>query len=102
MDAATNAVLDESEAVQKSGVWRELGDLPAGAVVSRKGLAEIFGKHEASIDRAIQREELPPPIRFLGGPVWTAGAILAHINSRLEQAQEAAEEAERELSRLRA
>ena len=37
-------------------------------------MAAIFGKHRVSIKRAVERDELPQPVRLMGQPVWTARA----------------------------
>ncbi len=62
-------------------------------IVNKEALAAIFGKSERSIERAVQRGELPPPTPLFGQSTWTAGAIIRHIEGRL-----AAEAQERERS----
>ena len=83
------------------GVVRALGDLPADAVVSEKGLAGIFHRHTVSIKRAVQRGELPPPTRLLGEPVWTVIAIRHHLEKRLETARKETERNLRKIEQLR-
>lgn len=89
-----------AEAPEEPGhdVCAELGGLPDGAVVSEGGLARLFGKHPASIKRAVERGELPPPVRLMGRPVWTAGVLRRHLDRRLE---EAAEARRREVAKIR-
>ena len=77
----------ESENSIVSGIVRQLGDLPEGAIINEEALAKIFDRCQVSIKRAIQRGELPAPVKLLGMPVWTAGKLLKHINDRLEAAQ---------------
>ena len=78
------------------GVIGILGELGAGAVITEGGLAKLFGRHPASIKRAIQRGELPPPCRMFGQNTWTAGTLVRHIETRLaEAAKEARRVAER-------
>jgi predicted DNA-binding transcriptional regulator AlpA len=79
------------------GVCAELGTLPAEALVTEKALAAMLGKCVKSIKRAVKRGELPQPVRIMGAPTWTAGAIVRHIEKRLEAA---ARKAERERARL--
>lgn len=67
-----------------TGVCAALGELGDGAVITEKGLAEMFGRHPMTIKRAVARGELPPPVRLFGTPVWTAGVIVKHLQSRLE------------------
>ena len=68
------------------GICAELGTLPQGAVITEKALAALLGRTAKSIKRAVTRGELPPPVRILGEPRWTVGAILRHIDKRLEVA----------------
>src|ERR1043165_5685322 len=69
------------------GVMPYLGSLPAGAFISEQGLAALLKKHPASIKHAVERGELPRPVRLMGKGTWTAGAIVRHMESRLEQAR---------------
>ena len=80
-------------------VIRELGDLPSAAILSEADLARIFKRHPATIKRAVQRDELPPPIKMFGKPCWMVGAIVAHIETRLEAAKKDAERAATRISR---
>ena len=79
------------------GIIALLGELKPGAVLFEEGLARLFDRHPASIKRAVQRGELPPPCRLFGGNAWTAGALVRHIEKRLEQA---AKESERQSQRV--
>ena len=36
--------------------------------------------------RAVERGELPPPVRLFGRPCWTVEHVLAHVNARLQAA----------------
>lgn len=60
-------------------------------------MTRLFKRHPVSVKRAVQRGELPPPIRLFGGNVWTVGAITRHFEVRLA---EAAKEAERTAQRI--
>ena len=84
------------------GVIRELGDLPAEAVVSEEGLAKILGKHRVSVKRAVHRGELPVPVRMFGESVWTVQALREHIAKRLEAARKEAEQLQRRISQVSA
>jgi hypothetical protein len=66
-----------------TGIYCEIGQLPPGALITEKGLAQIFGKCTASIKSAVDRGELPRRVRLMGKNTWTAGAIIEHIESRL-------------------
>lgn len=82
------------------GVVAELGSLGPGAIITEAGLARMMNRHPKSIKRAVARGELPQPCRLLGQPVWTVGAIIQHIENRLERAAQKAEKEERRFSRL--
>src|SRR5579862_2251669 len=66
-------------------VFPYLGTLPAGALISEQGLAALLKKCPESIKRAVARGELPRPVRLMGKATWTAGAILRHMENRLEE-----------------
>ena len=86
---------------EDDGIIREIGDLPPGALVSEECLARIFGRHPISIKRAVERGELPPPTRLFGNSVWTAKAILCHIEGRLAIAKKEAEQNRKKIQELR-
>jgi len=85
---------------QSLGIIKELGELPAGAVISEQGLAQMFDRHKVSVKRAVERRELPPSIKPFGEPVWTAGALLEHLRNRLEQAKAEAAKMQEKLNKL--
>ena len=66
------------------GIIAILGDLKSGAVVTEVGVANMFRRHVTSVKRAVQRGELPPPTRLFGQNSWTVGALIRHIELRLE------------------
>lgn len=68
------------------GIVQEMGRLGPGAIIFEDGLARLIGKHPISVKRAVARGELPPPARFMGKPCWTAGAIIRHLEAKLEAA----------------
>ena len=78
------AVETEHHAAPDSGIFAELGALPAGAMITEDGLARIFGKCKASIKAAVERNEFPRPSRLMGKNTWTAGAIIRHHEERME------------------
>jgi hypothetical protein len=87
----------EFEVNRLPGVIAELGELKPASIITEDGVAQLFQRHAVSVKRAIQRGELPPPCRLFGSNVWTVGALIRHIEGRLDQA---AKEAEREAKRL--
>ena len=83
-----------------AGIVKGLGELPPGAILEEEALARMFGRHAVSIKRAVERGELPPPVRMFGKPRWTAGAILAHFEARLQTAKREAEKNTARIARL--
>lgn len=82
------------------GIVRQLGDLPDGTIINEEALAKMFDRCQVSIKRAIQRGELPAPVKLLGMPVWTVGKLLNHINERLDSAQKEEERARKKFEDL--
>lgn len=70
-------------------VCRELADLPSGTLLYENGLARILGKKTRSIRRAVERGELPMPTRLMGRRVWTVGALVRHMEKRMDLAGKA-------------
>jgi predicted DNA-binding transcriptional regulator AlpA len=60
---------------------------PPETIITLREVAQVFKKSPQSIKRAVQRGELPPPVKFLGMDSWTVGAILKFLDSRLEMAK---------------
>jgi len=97
MSERPEAMTQTAEGQTPGGIVKTLGELPPGAILEEEAVARIFGRHSVSVKRAVERGELPPPVRLFGKPSWTAGAILAHLNARLEAAKR---EAEKEAARF--
>lgn len=101
--AATSAVApgDRAEAPMLSadGLCIQLGSLPPGTLVTLPGLAAILCRSKRSIERAVQRRELPPPTKMLGRRTWTIGTVLAHVEKRLKDAAREAERHRRQIER---
>ena len=92
----------DTEQSNDLGIIRELGDLPAEAVVSEQALAKIFDRHRVSIKRAVERGELPPSIRLFGEPVWTVKALRNHLAERLDAARKESEQLQKRISQFSA
>jgi len=69
------------------GTVREIGALPPGTIIDEEALARMFHRHSVSVKRAVERGELPAPMRLFGKPCWTVAAILNHLTKRLDAAQ---------------
>ena len=83
-----------------SGIIRELGDLPDGAVITEQGVAKIFDRHKMSVKRAVERGELPPSIKLFGEPVWTVKALLEHLTKRLDEARKESDQFQKKINEL--
>lgn len=83
-----------------AGVCSDIGALPPGAIVTEDGLAAMMGKCRMSIRRAVKRGELPPAARVMGKRCWTAGAIVRHMERRLEAAADKTAKAEKRIAQL--
>lgn len=85
---------------QPKDVITTLGELPAGTVIDQNELARIFHRCPTSIQRAVDRGELPPPVRLLGKPRWTVGFLLEHLEKRLKATDESAQKERARIARL--
>lgn len=83
------------------GIIVALDQLGPNALVNESALARLLGCHPVTVKRAVRRGELPPPVRLMGKPTWTVGAILAHFDKRLEITAKEAEKAARKVEALR-
>jgi hypothetical protein len=77
-----------SETEGSSGIVKELGELAREAIIDKGALARMFNRCTTSVQRAVDRGELPAPVKIMGKPRWTAGAILDHIDARLKHETE--------------
>lgn len=99
-DLAPSDIENLGDPYELPGIIAILGELKPGAIITEEGAAHLFGRHVASVKRAVQRGELPPPCRLFGGNAWTVGALVRHIESRLEEAAKEAEQITRKLAVL--
>ena len=74
---------NEQPPATPSEVIRALAVEPPSAIVSEEWMAKTFNRHKVSIKRAVDRGELPPPVRMFGKPVWLVGEIIHHMEGRL-------------------
>lgn len=81
-------------------VMTALATHPSGTLVTKEALAQMWNKAQISIDRAIERGELPPPVKMFGKLTWTVDHILQWIDDRLKQAAKEREEQLQKLQRL--
>lgn len=97
MNEEPEAMTETVEVGSSGGIVRELGDLPPGAIIEEDAVARMFGRHAVSVKRAVERGELPPPVRMFGKPCWTVRVILDHIEARLDAAKR---EADKDVTRI--
>ena len=91
---------DSQGASTVPGLISILGELPPGAILYEHRLAELFCRHPTSIKRAVQRGELPPPVRLFGTNAWTAGVLVQHIEKGLETAARKQEQFNKKVRQL--
>ena len=91
---------NETDGLDLPGVIEDLGSLPPKSLITDDGVARIFGRHVASVKRAVDRGELPPPVRIFGKSSWTVEAITEHIAKRLAKAADQRESRESKYHRL--
>ena len=82
--------VNQGDGIPDEGVIR-LGQLSGDTIVTEATLCKLFGRHPASVKRAVRRRELPPPVKMFGQPCWTVKAILDHFEARLVSAARAIE-----------
>ena len=68
------------------GVIPEFADLKPDTIITEGGMARIFRRDRSTVKKMVLRGELPPPCRMAGSNIWTIGAIVRHIEARLEEA----------------
>jgi predicted DNA-binding transcriptional regulator AlpA len=80
-------------------------DLPEGltklggeTILFQVDLVRIFGRNDTTIWRAVERGELPPPIKLFGKNAWTPRSITRHLEKALSCA---ADERDRERDELK-
>lgn len=67
------------------GVFLDLGSLPPGTLITEDGLAGLLGKScRKTVKRAVEKGELPRPVKLMGKNTWTAGTIIRYLEKRLE------------------
>ena len=87
----------EIDKLSSDGIIKELGDLSPGTVVTESALSKIFKRSPTTIKRAVDRGELPPPIRIFGQCSWTIEAIQQHFRKEHERLKNEREELEKRL-----
>jgi predicted DNA-binding transcriptional regulator AlpA len=58
--------------------------------ITKIGLAKAFGCSERTLQRMVERLELPPPMLLAGKKVWIVGKLRAWIRSAAERQEEEA------------
>jgi hypothetical protein len=81
-----------------SGLLKTFGE----SLVTKEELAQLFQRHPASIQRAVECGELPPPMMLLGNHYWTVDVLARHFEKRLETAAHDIERATRNVQYFKA
>jgi predicted DNA-binding transcriptional regulator AlpA len=79
-----------------------LANKPRDTIVSKTALARVFNVKPRTIQRMVERRELPPPITLAKQSVWLTGRIIEHLNCRAATAEQEIEEMDRKISRMKA
>ena len=110
MDTNENDESDKSVGLDNSGnpanmkevitpeIAMSLGKYQDGDFITKVGLAEVFGCTERTLQRMVERLDIPPPMLLAGRKVWIVGKLRAWIAHTAER-QEA--EALKAAGRLR-
>jgi len=56
-------------------------------LLTTQDLEAIFSVTDDTITRAVQRGDLPPPLRLFGRHVWSIAVLQTHFTERLEAAR---------------
>jgi hypothetical protein len=90
VNAYTAAEIEKMEREERRspGICQDLAKLPANAHIDMRALAKILRRSTKSIQRAIRREDLPKPFRFMGKCVWMAGVIVEHLQAKQKSVQD--------------
>jgi hypothetical protein len=62
-----------------------LSRLGPDTIITEAYLASLRECNPVTIKRAVGRGELPVPVRLFGEPTWTVGAIVKHVEARLQE-----------------
>ena len=90
----------DDQQVDGIGIIHAFGDLAPDTVLDEAALARLFGRHRVSVRRAVERGELPPPVRLFGCPAWTVQVLRDHMAERLEKAKREVEKQNRKIAQL--
>ncbi len=83
---------------QVLGLLKAFGE----SLVTKEDLAQLFQRHPVSIQHAVERGELPPPIMLLGKHYWTVDVLARYFDKRLETAAHDIERATRNVQYFKA
>ncbi|MDE0205796.1 MAG: helix-turn-helix domain-containing protein, partial [Candidatus Tectomicrobia bacterium] len=70
--------------VEALDVIVELASLPAGTLLTVRGMAQIFGKSPNTIMRAVGEGRLPRPFRIFSENCWRAGDVDVFLQRRMQ------------------
>ena len=90
--------MESMESVEASAPMVTLGRYADGDTITKRELCRSFGCSERTLQRMVERFEIPPPTTLAGRKVWIAGKVRAWI---VEAANRKEAEAMREARRLK-
>lgn len=61
-----------------------------GDYITKIGLSEAFGCTERTLQRMVERLEIPPPMLLAGRKVWIVGKLRAWIRTAAERQEQEA------------
>lgn len=79
---------DDKQAETEGGsgyLVTELALLPERAILDKAKLAAVLKCDPRTINNLVARGELPPPVTLCKRAVWMAGAILTHLEKRIDR-----------------
>ena len=77
-DLTPSGIENLGDPYELPGIIAILGELKPGAIITEEGAAHLFGRHVASVKRAVQRGELPPPSPLRGQCLDSGGFGAPH------------------------
>lgn len=93
MDGVRPGDGDAADDLTKTGspeIVMSLAKYDDGDYITKAGLAEAFGCSERTLQRMVERLELPPPMLLAGRKVWIVGKLRTWIRAVAERKEEEA------------
>lgn len=83
------------------GIYGRLNDLKPHDLLTYDGMRDLFQcESDKTIERTVDRGELPPPIKLFGNHVWLAGTLLNHLEGLAQSVIDERNAAQNKVKRL--